>query len=255
MQIEGKRVIVTGGSSGLGKAAVRVLAREGALVASLDVQDEAGARVVAAANEEGPGRAFYHHCDVRRSDVVRASFESATHDLGGLDALIHFAGVDKLSAAESITEEDWDLVLDINLKGTFLTNQAAFAYLRDAGGRIVNVTSPVALVAATGRAHYAASKGGIASLSRALAAEWGRFGINVVAISPVAYTPMIDRFRATLSGDDLAAFDAQLTRGPLGRTGDPETDIAPVLVFLVSDASRFITAQIIAVDGGAVPLR
>ena len=255
LRIDGKRIIVTGGSSGLGEAAVRVFVKEGATVASLDVQDEAGAGVVAVANEVGPGRAVYHHCDVRSAKAVRKSFERAVHDLGGLDALVHFAGVDILAAAESITEEDWDFVLDINLKGTFLANQAAFPYLRDGGGRIVNVTSPVALSATPGRAHYAASKGGVASLSRALASEWGQYGINVVALSPVAYTPMTDRYRATLSSDEQAGFDAALTRGPLRRKGDAEADIAPVLVFLVSDASRYITAQIIAVDGGATPVR
>jgi NAD(P)-dependent dehydrogenase (short-subunit alcohol dehydrogenase family) len=253
--IEGKRVIVTGGSSGLGEAAVRVFVREGAAVACLDVDGEAGAVVVAQANTEGPGRAIYHHCDVRRSDSVRASFESVVADLGGLDALINCAGVDKLTPAESMTEEEWDFVIDVNLKGTFLTNQAAWTHLREQGGRIINVTSAVGLVAAPGRVHYSASKGGIASLSRALAAEWGRYGINVVALSPVAYTPMTDRARSTLTEEQQAGFDAAMARGPLGRTGDPQKDIAPVLVFLVSEASQFITAQIIAVDGGAVPVR
>jgi len=255
LQIEGKRIIVTGGSSGLGEAAVRVFVREGAAVAVLDVQDKAGDSVVAKANDEGPGRAAYHHCDVRRREAVRAAFESAVADLGGLDALVHLAGIDMLAPAESITEEDWDRVIGINLKGTFLVNQAAFPYLREAGGRIINVTSSAGLAAAPGRAHYAASKGGIASLTRALAAEWGRYGINVVALSPVAYTPMTESFRATLSSDGLAAFDAAMTGIPLGRMGDAETDIAPVLVFLVSNASRYITAQIIAVDGGTVPVR
>jgi NAD(P)-dependent dehydrogenase (short-subunit alcohol dehydrogenase family) len=192
---------------------------------------------------------------VRRAEIVRSAFERAAADLGGLDALVHFAGVDRLTPAESITEEEWDFVVDVNLKGTFLANQAAWSHLHQGGGRIINVTSAVAMVAAPGRAHYSASKGGIAALSRTLAAEWGRYGINVVTLSPVAYTPMTDRARATLTEEQQVAFDAGMTRAPLGRTGDPEQDIAPVLVFLVSDASRFITAQIIAVDGGAVPVR
>jgi NAD(P)-dependent dehydrogenase (short-subunit alcohol dehydrogenase family) len=255
MLIKGKRIIVTGGSSGLGEAAVRVFTRQGALVAALDVQDAAGEKVVAAANDEGPGRAFYHHCDVRHSELVRAAFERAARDLGGLDALVHFAGVDAVAAAETMSEQEWDFVLDVNLKGTFLANQAAFRYLRDNGGRIVNVTSPVAFVAAADRCHYAASKGGVASLSRALAAEWGRYGITVVALSVVAHTAMTDRFLVTLSDEDRAAYERRLKSGPLGRVGDPEADIAPVLVFLVSDAARYITAQIVAIDGGATPLR
>jgi 3-oxoacyl-[acyl-carrier protein] reductase len=253
--IEGKRIIVTGGSSGLGEAAVRVFTRHGALVAALDVQDAAGEKVVAAANDEGPGRAVYHHCDVRHSDLVRAAFECAAQDLGGLDALVHFAGVDAVAAAATMSEQEWDFVLDVNLKGTFLANQAAFRYLRDNGGRIVNVTSPVAFVATADRCHYAASKGGVASLSRALAAEWGRYDITVVALSVVAHTAMTDRFLATLSDNERAAYERRLKSGPLGRVGDPEADIAPALVFLVSDAARYITAQIVAVDGGATPLR
>jgi NAD(P)-dependent dehydrogenase (short-subunit alcohol dehydrogenase family) len=255
LQIEGKRIVVTGGSSGLGQAAVRVFVREGALVAALDVQDEAGGSVVSAANEEGPGRAFYHHCDVRHKHGVLSSFERAAQDLGGIDALVHFAGVDATAAAESMTEEQWDFVVDVNLKGTFLANQAVFPYLRDGGGSIVNVTSPVAFVASPDRCHYAASKGGVASLSRSLAAEWGPHGITVVAISPVAQTAMTESARERLSDEERVVFDAGLRSGPLGRVGDAETDIAPVLVFLVSDASRFITAQILAVDGGILPVR
>jgi NAD(P)-dependent dehydrogenase (short-subunit alcohol dehydrogenase family) len=255
MLIEGKRIIVTGGSSGLGEAAVRVFTRHGALVASLDVQDAAGERVVAAANDEGPGRAVYHHCDVRHSELVRAAFERAAQDLGGLDALVHFAGVDAVASAATMTEQEWDFVLDVNLKGTFLADQAAFRYLCDNGGRIINVTSPVAFVAAADRCHYAASKGGVASLSRALAAEWGRYGITVVALSAIAHTAMTDRYRATLSAEERAAHEVRLKSGPLGRVGDPEADIGPVLVFLVSDAARYITAQIVAVDGGVTPLR
>src|SRR4051812_41336854 len=115
-----------------------------------------------------------------------------------------------------MTEEDWDFVLDVNLKGTFLVNQAVFPYLRDnGGGRIVNATSPVGFIAVPDRVNYSASKGGVTSLSRALAAEWGPHGITVVCVSPVADTPMNDRQRARLSGNDLAAYDARQRSNPL----------------------------------------
>jgi NAD(P)-dependent dehydrogenase (short-subunit alcohol dehydrogenase family) len=255
LQIEGKRVIVTGGSSGMGEAAVRVFVREGAQVASLDVADDLGAGVVAAANEEGPGRAVYHHCDVRSRDDVQAAFERAVGDLGGLDALVHAAGVDRQVPAESMTEEDWDFLVGINLKGTFLANTTAFPYLHDnGGGRIVNFTSAAGQVALPSRSHYAAAKGGVISWSRSIAAEWGRYGINVVTFAPFARTPMIETFREGL-GEGRAAFDSAVANTPLGRLGDPETDIAPVLVFLLSDAARYITGQIVAVDGGNVPVR
>ncbi len=255
MQIEGKRVIVTGGSSGMGEAAVRVFVRDGALVAALDVQDERGASVAAAANDEGPGRAVYHHCDVRRRDEVQTSFARAVEDLGGLDALVHIAGVEGSSSAEEMTEEEWDRVVDVNLKGTFLTNQAAFPYLRGAGGRILNFASSAGLIMFPNHGHYVASKAGVIAWSRSLALEWGRYGINVNAITPFALTPMTRDFQEALSSEARAAFEAHVAATPAGRLGDPETDIAPVLVFLLSDASRYVTAQIIGIDGGNVPVR
>jgi 2-hydroxycyclohexanecarboxyl-CoA dehydrogenase len=255
VDITGKRIIVTGSASGLGEAALRTFVRRGAIVAGLDIEAEAGRRIIDAANHEGPGVAHFTTCDVRDREGVISAIATAVALLGGLDAVVHLAGVDRVNQASEISETEWDFVLDVNLKGTFLVNQAAFPHLKENGGRLINVTSPVAFAAAPNRAHYAASKAGVAALSRALASEWGQFGINVVTISPVAYTPMTDRFRSTLDAEARARFDAGLTSGPLGRTGDPEQDIAPVLAFLVSDDARFITAQTIPIDGGVAPLR
>ncbi len=255
MQIEGMRVIVTGGASGMGESAVKAFVREGALVAALDVQDERAGRVAAAATDEGPGRAVHHHCDVRSRADVQAAFASAVEDLGGLDAHVQCAGIDRITPAESISEEEWDLVIGINLKGTFLTNQAAFSYLREHGGRIINFASSAGLIQFPGHGSYVASKAGVISWSRSVAAEWGRYGINVNTVLPFAATPMIDDFKATLGADGTAAFEAHVSAIPLGRLGDPDTDIAPVLVFLLSAGSRYITAQIIGIDGGNVPVR
>ena len=256
MQLDGKRVIVTGGAQGIGEAAVRAFVHEGATVVSLDVQDDKGAAVVASA--DGSGRATYLHCDVGRRADVEAAFERATAELGGLDALVHVAGVERSSPAQDITDADWDLILDVNLKGTFLTNQAPFPHLRDnGGGRIVNFGSGAGLDKYPGGAHYSASKGGVMSWSRSVAAEWGPHGIGVVAIVPAMWTPMYDAHRAALSPDALAAHDAMMAGLiPMGgKLGDAETDLAPMLVFLLTDAARFITAQVIAVDGGLTPTR
>jgi NAD(P)-dependent dehydrogenase (short-subunit alcohol dehydrogenase family) len=255
LHIDGKLVIVTGGASGMGEAAARTFVREGAAVAVLDVQDERGAEIVAAANAEGPGRAVYHHCDVRGRSGVDSAVDAAVADLGGLDALVQCAGVDRITPAESMTDEEWDLVLGINLKGTFLTNQAAFRHLRDAGGRIVNFASSAGLIMFPGHSHYVVSKAGVIAWSRTVAGEWGAHGINVNSFLPFAETPMIDELRATLGEEGAAAFDAHASSVPAGRLGDPKTDIAPVLVFLLSDAARYVTGQIVAVDGGNVPVR
>lgn len=255
LELEHKRVIVTGGASGMGEAAVRRFVNEGAVVAILDVQDERGAGVISAVNGEGPGRAIYHHCDIRDRAGVQASFASAVEELGGLDALVQTAGVDRITPAEEISEDEWDLVLDINLKGTFLTNQCAFPYLRDGGGRIINFASSAGLIMFPSHGHYVASKAGIIAWSRTLAAEWGRYGINVNSVTPFARTPMIEEFESGLGEEGKAAFAAHVAAIPLGRLGDPDTDIAPVLLFLLSDAARYITGQIIGVDGGNVPVR
>ncbi len=239
----------------MGAAAARAFVSQSWLVAVLDIQDELGSRVVAAANEERPGSAVYRHCDIRHRDEVQQSFASAVGDLGGLDALVQCAGVDRVAAAESMTEEEWDLVVDTNLKGTFLTNQAAFSHLREHGGRIVNFASSSGLTVYPEHGHYVASKGGVISWSRSLAAEWGRYGINVNAFLPFARTPMFETFQAALSHEARAAFEAHVAAQPLGRMGDPDADIAPVLVFLLSDASRYITGQMIAVEGGLAPVR
>jgi 2-hydroxycyclohexanecarboxyl-CoA dehydrogenase len=254
-QIAGTRVVITGGASGMGESAARVLVREGALVAILDVQDERAAGIVAEANAEGPGRAFFHHCDVRRKAEVDAAFAGAVADLGGLDAHIQTAGIDRISPAEEMAEEEWDLVLGVNLKGTFLTNQAAFPYLREGGGRIVNFASSAGLIMFPRHGHYVASKAGVIGWSRTLAAEWGPHGINVNSITPFAETPMMDIMREQLGPEGAAAFDEHAASVPLGRLGDPETDIVPVLLFLLTDGARYVTGQIIGIDGGLVPTR
>lgn len=253
--ITGKRVVITGGASGMGEAALALFVAQGADVAVLDVQDERGRAAVKAANAAGPGRAVYHHCDVSDGAGVRAAFAAAVADLGGLDAHVQTAGVDRICPAEQMTEDDWDLVLGINLKGTFLTNKAALPHLRDGGGRIINFASSAGLIMFPGHAHYVTSKAAVIAWSRTVAAEWGPLGINVNAFLPFAETPMMDELRAALGEEGAAAFDAHAASVPLGRLGDPAQDIAPVLQFLLSDAARYVTGQIIAVDGGNVPVR
>jgi NAD(P)-dependent dehydrogenase (short-subunit alcohol dehydrogenase family) len=195
---------------------------------------------------------------VRRRSQVFEAFAAATAELGGLDALVHVAGVERKAPAELISDEDFDLTMSVNMKGTFLTNQAAFPYLRDnGGGRIVNFASGAALYPYVGGAHYSASKGAVVSWTRTIAHEWGKHEISAVAINPVMWTPMYEESRARYTPEQLVEHEATMTqRIPLGGSlGDPDRDMAPVLVFLVSDAARFISGQVVSVDGGMVPLR
>lgn len=250
MLLAGKRIIVTGGASGIGAAAVRAYVREGARVALLDVDTDAGARVAA---ESG---AAFHACDIaRRADVDR-TVDQAAASMGGLDALANVAGVERGAPAESIPDDEWDLVFAVNVKGTLYTNQAAFRHLQARGGRIINFGSGAALRGQRGAAHYSASKAAVMAWTRTVAQEWARYGITVNSVVPAIWTPMYDRHRARMSDAERAIHDLAMQHViPLGgKLGDPDGDMAPVMVFLASDASHFMTGQAIVVDGGMIML-
>src|SRR5262245_22951345 len=134
MQLAGKKIILTGGAHGIGEATLRAYVREGATVASMDVNDELGEKNVREVNGKGPGKAKYYHCDVSKRQDVFGAFEKAIADLGGLNVLANIAGTAAPCLAEDITEEQMDRIIGINLKGTMFTNQAAFKALRDGGG-------------------------------------------------------------------------------------------------------------------------
>jgi NAD(P)-dependent dehydrogenase (short-subunit alcohol dehydrogenase family) len=250
MQLEGKRIIVTGSASGIGAATVSAYTTQGARVVGIDVDDERGKAVAAEAG------ASYLHGDVAVGESVRQAFADATRELGGLDVLAHIAGVEPAAPAESITEEDWDRVLDVNAKGTMLTNQAAFDALRESRGAIINFASAAGVLGQPRSAHYAASKGAVLAWTRTIAREWGAYGIRANSLAPAMWTPMFDEHRARLSPDELAMLDMSLLHTiPLGgKLGDPAADMAPVMVFLASDASHFITGQTLPVDGGLLML-
>lgn len=252
MQLTDHRILVTGGARGIGAITVSALVAEGARVVSLDVLNEAGAGVAKRANEAGPGTASYLSCDVADRNQVEAAFAQASELLGGLDALVHAAGVERSAAPEDITDEEWRLIMGVNMTGTFLTNQVAFRYLKESGGRILNFGSDAGLGPYPTGAHYSASKGAVMSWTRSVASSWGRHGITVNSIVPAMWTPMYDEHRAAMSTEELAAHDAAMAVTiPLGgRLGDPARDLAPVLVFMLGDGARFMTGQLISINGG-----
>lgn len=256
-QLDGRRIVVTGGAQGIGASAVRGLVREGSRVVSLDVRAD-GATVAEQADAGGPGSAAFLACDVSRRDQVEDAVATAARLLGGLDGLVHAAGVETRAAAAELTDEEWDRVVDVNLRGTFLTNQAAFPFLRDAGGgRILNFGSGAALEPFPRAAHYSAAKAGVMAWSRTVAHEWGAYGITVNAMVPAMWTPMYDATRAAMSPEQLAGHDAFLASRIAvgGALGDPDRDLLPVLVFLLGEGARFITGQLVAVDGGLTHVR
>ena len=252
MLLKDRRAIVTGGASGIGAATVRAYVREGARVVSLDVNDAEGKRVVADAG----AAASYVHCDIADRRQVFEVFERAVAGLGGLDVMANVAGVERRTPAENIPDDEWDLVFGVNVKGTLYTNQAAFRHMRDGGGRIINFGSGAGIRGQVGSAHYSASKGAVMSWTRTVAQEWAKYRITVNSVVPAIWTPMYDAYRSRMSDQERMIHDMAMQHViPLGgKLGDPDGDAGPIMVFLASDMSHFMTGQCLAVDGGMIML-
>ena len=250
MQLAGKRIILTGGARGIGAAVVKAFVEEGAHVISLDLGE------VASITGDGGGWAHSRVCDIADSHSVDAAFAWASEQLNGLDVLVHAAGIAPNASAESITLDEWERVFAVNTRGTFLTNRAAFERLKGSGGRIINFASAAGVLGQPGKAHYAASKGAVLAWTRTVAREWGPLGITVNAIAPAMWTPMYDATRASMSAEQLQQHDAYMAgQVPIGgKLGEPARDLAPVLVFLAGDGSRFVTGQTLVIDGGMMML-
>jgi NAD(P)-dependent dehydrogenase (short-subunit alcohol dehydrogenase family) len=252
MLLAGKRIVVTGGANGIAAATVRAYAREGATVWSLDLADDKG-RAVAA--DAGPS-VTYRHCDIARRAEVDAAIDEAARAMGGLDVLANVAAIERGTPAEDIPEAEWDLVFSVNVKGTVHTNQAAFRHLRVQGGSIINFGSGAGIRGQRGSAHYSASKAAVMAWTRVVAQEWATHRIRVNSVVPAIWTQMYDEYRSRMSDQERAIHDMAMAHViPLGgKLGDADRDAAPLMVFLASDMSRFITGQAIPVDGGMVML-
>jgi NAD(P)-dependent dehydrogenase (short-subunit alcohol dehydrogenase family) len=250
-RLTGKVAIVTGAAAGIGRAGALALAREEARVAVADI-DEAGGADTAAAIGAGGGQAFFHRADVRVTADVGDLVGAAVARWGRLDVLVNNAGVAVPGSVTEISDEDWDRVLSVNLSGVWRGMHCAIPeMLKTGGGSVINISSVQSAVGFRGWAGYAASKGGINSLTRQAAVEYAAQGVRVNAILPgTILTPMNERILAT--APDAARIEQEwLSMHPAGRLGRPE-EVAALIVFLASDESSFITGELIRVDGGMV---
>ncbi len=251
--LQGKRAVVTGGATGIGRAIALALAEHGVRVAVLDRDREGAAATARAAGEGHLALAV----DVRERESVEAAFAEVERALGGYEVLVANAGVSTMRRAVDLTDEDWDFNFAVNARGVFLTNQQALRHFlaRGIAGVIVNIASMAGKIGAPLLAHYSASKFAVIGWTQAVAREVGEKGIRVNAVCPgFVRTGMQDReveWEARLRGMSPEAVRQEyVAQTPLGRLETPE-DVAAVVVFLASDAARFITGEAVNVTGGA----
>lgn len=244
---EGKVALVTGAGSGIGRAISARLAGDGARVAAVDVDPQA-AEQTASLIQQGGGTAIALTADVRDRAQVQQAVDAVVSQLGRLDLLVNNAGVVRMANFESLTDDEWDFVVDINLKGQFIVGQIA-ARVMTSGGAIVNLATieSEVVVSSSGNCqpHYNASKGGVTMLTKAMAVELAARGIRVNAVAP---GPINTRF----AGGDMTSPEAMAFMGQrllVPRVGEPE-DVANLVSFLLSDQASFIDGVQIPIDGG-----
>ncbi len=248
--LQGRVFIITGGAQGIGEACARRLVHDGAAVALWDMADATGQQLAAELNASG-ARALYQHCNVALKADVDAALVTTLAHFGAVHGLVNNAGIFKAAAFLDITEADWDAVINVNLKGSFLVGQAVARELVKAkAGAIVNMSSVNGTLAIPSIASYNASKGGINQLTRVMALALADQGVRVNAVAPGTIATELAR-SAVLTSDEAKA--RILSRTPMKRLGEP-SEIADVVAFLLSDAAGYMTGEIVVVDGGRMTL-
>lgn len=241
MLLKGKKVLVTGGTRGIGAAIVRAMVAEGALVAFtyLNAEEKAFQLV----RELGNDKVFFIQCDSQQSSQINEAFKKAIEFLGGLDVLVNNAGITKDNLLLRMSEEQWENVLQTNLTAVFHFSKLAVKHMLRTGGSIINLSSVIGLKGNAGQSNYAASKAGIIGLSKSIALEMGGRNIRCNVIAPGFISTDMT---ANLPKEVIEQY---LNEIPLKRMGNPE-EVAQTAVFLASDMSSYVSGQVISVCGG-----
>jgi NAD(P)-dependent dehydrogenase (short-subunit alcohol dehydrogenase family) len=245
-RLNGRRALVTGGARGLGLTMATALAEAGADVAlsgrTLETAQAAAASIARATGR----RTAAFAADVSKADGVERLAAAIARDFGAVDILINNAGINIRGPIQQLTEEDWDAVIDTNLKGPFLCSRAFGPGMVERGwGRVINMGSILSIIALPGRSPYASSKAGVMNLTRVLALEWAGTGVTVNTICPGPFGTEMNRSLL----DDPVKYKEFVAQIPMGRWGEPE-ELAGAVVFLASDAASFVTGSSLFVDGG-----
>ncbi|NLC32038.1 MAG: SDR family oxidoreductase [Clostridiales bacterium] len=243
--LTGKTMVITGGTNGIGKGLTEYFAKQGVIVAAVGSRAQSAQEMKKYIKEKGMDINTYH-ADIRNVSEIQPLFDKIAADLGHIDILINCAGMGKPIPAVGVTAEDWDEMMDVNVRGTFFCSQAAARHMLPRKyGRIINITSQLSVVANENEAVYCASKGAINNLTRALSYEWSRDGVIVSAVAPTfTYTPgTAERL------DDPTFRDNVLARIPRGRLGTIE-DIGAAVQYLACDQADMASGVVLFIDGG-----
>lgn len=242
----GKIVLVTGGSRGIGRAIALELGRQGATIVVNYNNNEAAAEAVVSEIKATGGDGQAYGCDVSDADQVTEMFKAITKEYGRLDILVNNAGTTRDNVIMMLKPEDFDIVIDTNLRSAWLCSKAASrTMMKQRSGRIINITSVVGIAGNGGQTNYAASKAGLIGLTKSLAKEIAPRGVTVNAVAP----GFIETDMTAELSEEIKK--AAIDHIPLGRMGSPE-DVAKAVAFLAGDAAAYITGQVIVVDGGMV---
>lgn len=248
-KLQNKVVIITGGAGGIGSGMAKAMVKEGAIVTIVDLNAEAGEAMAKELQEMSP-QSMFLQANLMERDELPKIIDTVVEKYGKLDVLVNNAHAAKQVTIEETTQADLDLSFGTGFYPTFYLMQAALPHLKETKGNIINFASGAGIQGHETQAAYAAAKEAIRGISRVAANEWGRFGINVNIISPLADSPGVQAWAKA----QPEYYEAVRSKIPLGRFGDIEQDIGRVAVFLASDDSQYITGQTIMVDGGSLML-